>query len=78
MFRDEIIVNAVSRIIDDDAKELMRRLICLMYMRTASWQATSNPIPLHEIRDEVRKFNFPRLSQYVDQYLQLLGNLLFI
>ncbi|XP_057342093.1 DNA-directed RNA polymerase III subunit RPC3 [Microplitis mediator] len=70
--RDEIIVNAVSRIIDDDAKELMRRLIYLMYMRTASWQATSNPIPLHEIRDEVRKLNIPRLSQYVDQYLQLL------
>ncbi|KAG8039820.1 hypothetical protein G9C98_000549 [Cotesia typhae] len=71
--RDEIIVETVGRIYDSDAAELMRRLIFLMYTRTASWAPTSNPIPFHEIREDVRKLNIPKLTQYIDQYLQIIA-----
>ncbi|CAD6237379.1 GSCOCG00002279001-RA-CDS [Cotesia congregata] len=70
--RDEIIVETVGRIYDNDAAELMRRLIFLMYTRTASWAPTSNPIPFHEIREDIRKLNIPKLTQYLDQYLQII------
>ncbi|XP_034934024.1 DNA-directed RNA polymerase III subunit RPC3 [Chelonus insularis] len=70
--RDEIVVSAVERMIDNHASELMRQLIYLMYTRTASWVDTSNPIPYHEIKDKVKNLNAPELYDYLDQYLQLL------
>lgn len=51
----------------------MRQLLILMYLRTASWEDTSNPIPLTEIKDAVRKVDCPLLIQYLDQYLRLIG-----
>lgn len=59
--------------VDDNAKELMRQMIFLMYERTASWSDTSNPIPFHEIKTQIKKLELPKLSQYLDQYLQILG-----
>ncbi|XP_076639029.1 RNA polymerase III subunit C isoform X2 [Colletes latitarsis] len=41
-------------------------------LRTASWASTSNPIPLTEIKDAVRKIDYPLLMQYLDQYLRLI------
>ncbi|KAK0080341.1 hypothetical protein PV325_014103 [Microctonus aethiopoides] len=70
--RDNIIIEAVSRMVDDNAKELMRQMIFLMYERTASWSDTSNPIPFHEIKTQIKKLELPKLSQYLDQYLQIL------
>lgn len=57
---------------DKNAGELMRQLINLMYLRTASWADTSNPIPYTEIKDAVRKLTYPELEQYLDQYLRLI------
>ncbi|XP_003703384.3 RNA polymerase III subunit C [Megachile rotundata] len=70
--RDQIIVSAMHKRLDENAGELMRQLLFLMYLRTASWADTSNPIPLTEIKDAVKKINYPSLTQYLDQYLRLI------
>ncbi|XP_032674570.1 DNA-directed RNA polymerase III subunit RPC3 isoform X2 [Odontomachus brunneus] len=71
--RDQILVSAVTRRFEDkNAGELMRQLINLMYLRTASWEDTSNPIPYTEIKDAVKKLNYPELEQYLEQYLHLI------
>ena len=51
----------------------MRQLLFLMYLRTASWAHTSNPIPLTEIKEAVKKINYPLLAHHLDQYLHLIG-----
>ncbi|XP_050576901.1 DNA-directed RNA polymerase III subunit RPC3 isoform X2 [Bombus affinis] len=71
-FRDQIIISAMSRRLDENAGALMRQLLILMYLRTASWEDTSNPIPLTEIKEAVRKVDCPLLIQYLDQYLRLI------
>ncbi|XP_033327715.2 RNA polymerase III subunit C isoform X1 [Megalopta genalis] len=71
-FRDQIIISAMRNRLDENAAELMRQLLFLMYLRTASWADTSNPIPLIEIKDAVRKINYPVLTQHLDQYLRLI------
>lgn len=63
----------MSRRLDENAGVLMRQLLILMYLRTASWEDTSNPIPLTEIKEAVRKVDCPLLIQYLDQYLRLIG-----
>lgn len=70
--RDQIIVSAMRNRLDENAAELMRQLLFLMYLRTASWASTSNPIPLSEIKEAVRKINYPLLTQHLDQYLHLI------
>ncbi|XP_043256032.1 DNA-directed RNA polymerase III subunit RPC3 [Colletes gigas] len=70
--RDQIIVSAMRNRLDENAAELMRQLLFLMYLRTASWASTSNPIPLTEIKDAIRKIDYPVLMQYLDQYLRLI------
>lgn len=72
-YRDQIIVSSISKRLDKNAGELMRRLLFLMYLRTASWEDTSNPIPFAEIKDAVKKLNYPLLTQHLDQYLRLIG-----
>jgi DNA-directed RNA polymerase III subunit RPC3 len=57
---------------NDNASKLMQELINLMYVRTASWATTSNPIPFTEIKEAVKKLNCPELEQYLEQYLQLI------
>ncbi|EFN64824.1 DNA-directed RNA polymerase III subunit RPC3 [Camponotus floridanus] len=71
-FRDKIMVSAMTQRFDINAGELMRQLINLMYLRTAPWTATSNPIPYTEIKEEVKKLTFLELEQYLDQYLRLI------
>lgn len=73
MYRDQIIISAMRNRLDENASELMRQLLFLMYLRTASWADTSNPIPLTEIKEAVRKIDYPSLSQHLDQYLRLIG-----
>ncbi|XP_076665582.1 RNA polymerase III subunit C [Andrena cerasifolii] len=70
--RDQIIISAMRNRLDENASELMRQLLFLMYLRTASWADTSNPIPLTEIKEAVRKIDYPSLSQHLDQYLRLI------
>ncbi|KAL2746845.1 DNA-directed RNA polymerase III subunit RPC3 [Vespula maculifrons] len=73
-FRDQVIVSAIRTRFDENAGELMRQLLFLMYLRTASWADTSNPIPYIEIKDVIKKLNYPRLIQYLDQYLNLIDD----
>ena len=75
LYRDQIMVSAISRRLDDNAGELLRQLLKQMYLRTEPWAATSNPVPFTELRETVRKQNsHPLLGQYVDQYLKIMGN----
>ncbi|EZA46881.1 hypothetical protein DMN91_004693 [Ooceraea biroi] len=71
-FRDQIVVSAMTQRFNDSAGKLMRQLINLMYVRTASWSDTSNPIPYTEIKEAVKKLDCPELEQYLDQYLQMM------
>lgn len=72
-FRDNIMISAIKRRIDENASELMRILLQQMYVRTEAWVPTSNPIPVGEIRSAVHKLKtHPRLSQHLDQYLKVL------
>ncbi|KYN20584.1 PREDICTED: DNA-directed RNA polymerase III subunit RPC3 isoform X2 [Trachymyrmex cornetzi] len=70
--RDQTVISAVTRKFDKEAGELMREMINLMYLRTASWADTSNPIPYTEIKEQVKKLNYEVLERYIDQYLRLL------
>lgn len=67
-----MVISAITQKFDKNAGELMRQLINLMYLRTASWADTSNPIPYTEIKEEVKKLNYEELEHYLDQYLRLL------
>ncbi|XP_014218595.1 DNA-directed RNA polymerase III subunit RPC3 [Copidosoma floridanum] len=69
--RDQILVNAITRRIDDKAGELMRQLLYIMSIRTAAWSDTSIPIPLNDIRESIRK-NVPHLIPHLDQYMSLI------
>ncbi|XP_033216111.1 DNA-directed RNA polymerase III subunit RPC3 isoform X2 [Belonocnema kinseyi] len=73
-FRDQLIISSISKRIDDNAGELMRRMLYQMYLRTASWSDTSNPIPFTELREVVRRLDNPGpgLVQYLEQYLNLI------
>ncbi|KMQ97614.1 dna-directed rna polymerase iii subunit rpc3-like protein [Lasius niger] len=71
-FRDKIVISAMTQRFDNNAGELMRQLINLMYLRTASWEATSNPIPYTEIKEEIKKLNYSELEQYLAEYLRLI------
>jgi DNA-directed RNA polymerase III subunit RPC3 len=67
-------VSAISRRFDDNAGELLRHLLNLMYLRTEAWAATSNPVPFTEVREALRKQNsHPLLGQYLEQYLKVIG-----
>ncbi|XP_015118884.1 DNA-directed RNA polymerase III subunit RPC3 [Diachasma alloeum] len=70
--RDKTLVEAVSRMVDDNAGEMMRQMLFLMYERTASWADTSNPIPYIEIKEKVKGLDISALTQYLDQYLRLI------
>ncbi|CAK1589198.1 unnamed protein product [Parnassius mnemosyne] len=72
-FRDDIMVKAMTRRIDDNAGELMRLLLQQMYLSSAAWAAESNPTPALDIREAVRRAaDKSLLSQHVDHYLKVL------
>jgi len=67
-----MIMSAMKDKFNDNASKLMQELINLMYVRTASWATTSNPIPFTEIKEAVKKLNCPELEQRLEEYLQLI------
>ncbi|KAF7992573.1 hypothetical protein HCN44_004917 [Aphidius gifuensis] len=72
--RDQLVVNMVNDQIDELAGDLMRQLLILSYQRTAGWSDSLNPVPLTEIREQVKKNSGnPQLCSYVDQYLRIIG-----
>lgn len=77
--RDKLIVNAFSKKFDENVGEFVRILLEQMYIRTEPWADCSNPVPLAEIKDLVRKLNtHPQLVAFFDQYTSLVGKLMLI
>ncbi|KAL0829722.1 hypothetical protein ABMA28_003218 [Loxostege sticticalis] len=73
-FRDDLMIKAVTRRIDDNAGELMRFLLQQMYLTSAAWAPESNPAPALELRESCRRAaaERPLLHQHADQYLKVL------
>lgn len=71
--RDNLIVSAVTKKIDENTGELMRLLLQQMYVRTSPWQPISNPVPILEVKNLVKKLNtHQQLIAFFDQYLKML------
>ncbi|XP_058789245.1 DNA-directed RNA polymerase III subunit RPC3 [Phymastichus coffea] len=69
--RDQILVNAITKRTDDNTGQLMRQLLYLMYLRTASWTDTSIPISVTEMKEAMKK-NYPLMIPHLDQYLMII------
>ncbi|KAI4464040.1 rna polymerase iii dna directed -related [Holotrichia oblita] len=71
--RDDFIVSAFANRFDNNAAELIRVLIQQMYVRTEPWAVVSNPVPIVEVKDLIKKMNnFPQLIAHFDQYVAVL------
>ncbi|XP_018579458.1 DNA-directed RNA polymerase III subunit RPC3 [Anoplophora glabripennis] len=71
--RDKIIVTAFTRKFDENAGELVKLLLQRMYIRTQPWADISNPVPILEIKDLLKKQNtFPQLNAFFDQYVNVI------
>lgn len=71
--RDEIVVKAFGKKFDENAAEMVRIFLQQMYIRTEPWVDVSNPVPVLEVKDLVRKMNtHPKLLAFFDQYLNIL------
>jgi DNA-directed RNA polymerase III subunit RPC3 len=71
--RDKLIVNAFTKKFDENGGEFVRLLLQQMYMRTSPWAEVSNPVPIVEIRDIVRKqATHQHLLAFFDQYVNVL------
>lgn len=83
-FRDLVMVGAIERSIDDTAAECLRCMLELMYVRTAAWQAVTNPVSYSEIRHTVEKSpkykTNLKLVRQLDQYIAVIceDNLKFV
>ncbi|CAG9782262.1 unnamed protein product [Diatraea saccharalis] len=70
-FRDDLMVKAVTRRVDDNAGEVMRLLLQQMYLSSPAWAADSSPAAALELRD--RCADKPMLAQHLDHYLKVIG-----
>lgn len=72
--RDKIIVNAFTKKFDDNVGAFVSVLLEKMYIRTEPWAECSNPVPLLEIKNIIKKSNtYPNLVAFFDQYATILG-----
>lgn len=73
-FRDDLMIKAITRRIDENAGELMRFMLEQMYLNSPAWAQESNPVAALDVRDRCRHAgnDKPLLQQYVDQYLKIL------
>ncbi|XP_026330557.1 DNA-directed RNA polymerase III subunit RPC3 [Hyposmocoma kahamanoa] len=72
-FRDDIMIKAISRRIDDNAGELMRVLLQHMYLSSPSWPVEGTPAPAHELREScARLADRQTLVKHLEQYLKVL------
>lgn len=71
--RDKVIVTAFTRKLDENAGEFVRLLLRQMYIRTQPWADLSNPVPILEIKDIVkRQDTHKELIAYFDQYVNVI------
>ncbi|CAH2088053.1 unnamed protein product [Euphydryas editha] len=72
-FRDDVMIKAITRRIDDNAGELMRLMLEQMYLTSSAWAVESSPVPASELREGVKRMtDRPLLTQHIDQYLRVL------
>ncbi|XP_062528126.1 DNA-directed RNA polymerase III subunit RPC3 isoform X3 [Bombyx mori] len=73
--RDEIMIKAITRRIDENAGELLRHMLQHMYLTSPAWAAESTLVPAVELREACLRAaaDKPLLNQYFDQYLKVLG-----
>ncbi|CAH0397188.1 unnamed protein product [Chilo suppressalis] len=69
-FRDDLMVKAIARRIDDNAGELTRVLLQQMYLSMPAWAAESGPVPVTELRE--RCADKPLISQHINHYLKVI------
>lgn len=75
--RDKLIVNAFTKKFDDNIGAFVSVLLEQMYIRTEPWADCSNPVPLLEIKNIIKKTNtYPALVAFFDQYASILGSYL--
>ncbi|XP_023016293.2 RNA polymerase III subunit C isoform X1 [Leptinotarsa decemlineata] len=71
--RDKVIVEAYTKKFDEFAGELVELLLQQMYIRTDPWAGVSNPVPILEIKDIVKKRKQPlNLITFFDQYVNVI------
>ncbi|XP_018336281.2 DNA-directed RNA polymerase III subunit RPC3 isoform X2 [Agrilus planipennis] len=71
--RDKLIISAITKKIDENAGELMKTFLEQMYIRTTAWADTSNPIPIQEVKNVIKKKNSLHvLSAFLDQYINVM------
>ncbi|CAH0719198.1 unnamed protein product, partial [Brenthis ino] len=72
-FRDDIMIKAITRRIDENAGELMRVLLEQMYLTSSAWAPESSPVSAVDLRENARRVpDKPLLHMHVDQYLKVL------
>ncbi|XP_060806276.1 DNA-directed RNA polymerase III subunit RPC3 [Amyelois transitella] len=72
-FRDEIMIKAISRRIDDHAGELMRLLLQQMCLTSPAWAAVSTPTPAVDLKHSCRRTAADSLlTLHLDHYLKVL------
>ncbi|XP_063831985.1 DNA-directed RNA polymerase III subunit RPC3 [Ostrinia nubilalis] len=73
-FRDEIMIKAITRRIDENAGELMKFLLQQMYLTSSPWAPESNPTSALDLKECCRRVasERPLLHQHFDQYLKVL------
>ncbi|CAG4960917.1 unnamed protein product [Colias eurytheme] len=72
-FRDEIMIKAMTRRIDENAGEVMRLLLQEMYLSSPAWAEESNPVALGELKEHARRLtDKPLLVQHLEHYLKVM------
>ncbi|CAF4952069.1 unnamed protein product [Pieris macdunnoughi] len=71
-FRDDIMIKAMTRRIDDTAGEVMRLLLQQMYLSSAAWAEESNAIPVTDLRESSRLTDKILLHQHLEHYLKVM------
>ncbi|GBP64016.1 DNA-directed RNA polymerase III subunit RPC3 [Eumeta japonica] len=73
-FRDDLMVKAIIKCIDENAGELMRHLLTHMYLYSPPWAPTSNPVPIQDLKAAMeRSPDRPLLKNHLEQYLKVMG-----
>ncbi|XP_017785236.1 PREDICTED: DNA-directed RNA polymerase III subunit RPC3 [Nicrophorus vespilloides] len=71
--RDKLIESAIENKFDASAAEIIRVMLQQMYIRTEAWADTTNPIPILEVKDIIKKLhpNSDKVA-FFDNYINII------
>lgn len=73
-FRNELLVNAMSRRFDIHAGVVMRHLLKLSHVKTDFWKHISNAVSMMQVRDSIgNDTNGTYALKYAEQYIKVMG-----